>query len=80
MAELAEVVEHIEDDFPFSILKDLNHNGLEMNPRLVLINESFLNTGLQNEFDKYKIKLILYPELSDESNETEYHGGIGDPR
>ena len=32
MAELAEVVEHIEEDFPFSILKDLNHNGIEMNP------------------------------------------------
>ena len=47
MAELAEVVEHIEEDFPFSILKDLNHNGLEMNPRLVLINEAFLNQGIR---------------------------------
>jgi len=77
MAELAEVVEHIEEDFPFSILKDLNHNGLEMNPRLVLINEAFLNQGMNTD-NKNKIKLILYPEIISETNYDE--GGIGDPR
>ena len=77
MAQLAEVVEHIEEDFPFSILKDLNHNGIEMNPCLVLINESFLNQEI-NTNDRNKIKLILYPEINSESNYDE--GGIGDPR
>ena len=61
IAELAEIVEHIQDDFPFSILKELNHNGLEMNPRLVLINDLYLNHS--DEFRKNKIKLILYPEI-----------------
>lgn len=77
MAQLAEVVEHIEEDFPFSILKDLNHNGIEMNPCLVLINESFLNQGINTD-DRNKIKLILCPEINSESNYDE--GGIGDPR
>ena len=77
MAQLAEVVEHIEEDFPFSILKDLNHNGIEMNPCLVLINESFLNQGINTD-DRNKIKLILCPEINSESNNHE--GGIGDPR
>ena len=77
MAQLAEIVEHIEDDFPFSILKDLKHNGIEMNPRLVLINESFLNQGT-NVDNKNKLKLILHPEINAESVYDE--GGIGDPR
>jgi len=77
MAELAEVVEHIEEDFPFSILKDLNHNGIEMNPHLVLINESFLNQGINTDY-RNKIKLILYPEFNSESIHDE--SGIGDPR
>ena len=77
MAELAEVVEHIEEDFPFSILKDLNHNGIEMNPYLVLINESFLNQGMNTDY-RNKIKLILYPEFNSESIHDEW--GIGDPR
>jgi len=82
MAELADVVEHIEEDFPFSILKDLNHNGIEMNPRLVLINESFLNQEINSEleqFNRNKIRLILYPEINSESNHLD-ESGIGDPR
>lgn len=77
MAQLAEIVEHIEDDFPFSILKDLKHNGIEMNPRLVLINELFLNQGI-NIDKRNKLKLILYPEINAESIYDE--GGIGNPR
>ena len=80
MADLAEVVEHIGDDFPFSILKDLNHNGLEMNPRLVLINETYLSQGFLDGFKHNKIKLILYPETCSVSNSEKYHGDIGDPR
>ena len=81
MAELAEVVEHIGDDFPFSILNDLNHNGLEMNPRLVLINELYLNQDLlEGGFKHNKIKLVLYPETGSLSNSDKYHGDIGDPR
>ena len=78
--KLAEVVEHIEEDFSFSILKDLNHNEIEVNPHLVLINESFLNQGINTDYQHglyNKIKLILYPEFNSESIHDEL---IGDPR
>lgn len=80
MAELAEVVENIQDDFPFSSLRDFNHNGLEMNPRLVLIDETCLSE-LEYPVDlKKNIKLILYPDTGSTSTSVEYQGDIGDPR
>ena len=53
MAELAEVVEHIEEDFPFSILKDLNHNGIEMNP----------SQGCKMDCDNCELRLRKKPTI-----------------